>query len=136
MDISGDALAQSGFGGIMKRLLGIKTVILSILILGSSSYAAEMTQEKWMSFMTKNLPAELCSTGSHYRTCYEITAQECENTASVAAETCIGRFAFELPETLGYQAIREWGPKIGKCVEDVLDETYAAQKINSEACNK
>ena len=85
--------------------------------------------------MVKGLPAAFCSPDQFYRTCFELTAQECVETVTSAAEDCLDRFADDLPETFTFKEGRKWGPMIEKCIDETYVRETASLKIDSPECN-
>lgn len=97
--------------------------------------AGDLTQEQWIAFMAKGFPAAFCAPDQFYRSCFEVSAEECIETVAFAAEDCLARFAGDLPETFTYEAGRKWGPIIEKCIDEAYVETYSSMKIDSAECN-
>jgi hypothetical protein len=102
----------------------------------SLSYAADLTQDQWVSFMVRNLPSVFCQPGQFYIDCYEVTKEECVDAASSATEACIDNRLQELPEIFTYKESRHWGSIIEKCVDQEYSSTYIDQKKDTEECKE
>lgn len=114
-----------------------KGVFFFVLILSFSvSHAADMAQDQWTSFMTKNMPTVFCKSDQYYRDCYEVTKEECENTAAFAVEACIANHIQELPDTFSYEESRKWGAIIEKCVDEEYSRTFSNQKMDTPECKE
>ena len=119
----------------MNQLL--KGLFLCILIFSfGSGQAADLTQERWINFMTKNMPSLFCKPDQYYRDCYEVTKEECEDTASFAVEACIANYIQDLPDIFSYEESRKWGAVIEKCVDEEYERTYSNQKKDTQECKE
>jgi len=115
----------------------LRNIVLAATLLFpfSISQAGDLTQAQWIAFMIKGLPAAFCAPDQLYRSCFEVTAQECVETVTAAAENCLDRFAGELPEMFTFNEGRKWGPMIEKCIDAVYVGTYSGLKIDNAECN-
>ena len=102
----------------------------------SVGQAADLAQDRWLDFMTKNMPTAFCKSGQYYLDCYEVTKEECEDTASFAVETCIGKHIQTLPEFFSYEESRKWGAIIEKCVDEEYSRTFGNQKMDTPECKE
>ena len=119
----------------MNRLL--RSIFLFGLLLSFSiSSAADLTQDQWINFMTKNMPALFCKPDQYYRDCYEVTKEECEDTAAFAVQACITNHMQELPDIFSYEESRRWGGIIEKCVDEEYSRTFSNQKKDTEECKE
>jgi len=114
-----------------------KGVFFFVLILFFSvSHAADMAQDQWISFMTKNMPTAFCKSDQYYRDCYEVTKEECEDTAAFAVEACIANHIQELPDIFSYEESRKWGAIIEKCIDEEYSRTFSNQKMDTPECKE
>ena len=111
-------------------------VLLAIILFPFSlSQAGDLTQEQWIAFMVRGFPSAFCGPDQFYRNCFEVSAEECTETVTSAAEDCLDEVADELPETFTFEQGRKWGPVIEKCIDAAYVQTYSDLKIDSEECN-
>ena len=112
-----------------------KGFFLFVLISSFSlSQAADLTGDQWINFMTQNMPALLCKPDQYYLDCYEVTKEECEDTAAFAVEACIANHIQELPDVFSYEESRNWGAIIEKCVDAEYRQTFSNQKKDTQEC--
>lgn len=102
----------------------------------SIGQAADLTQDRWRDFMTKNMPSLFCKPDQYYRECYEVTPEECQNAVAFAVEACIADHIQELPDIFTYTDSRRWGAVIEKCVDAEYTITFGNQKIDTDACKE
>jgi len=114
----------------------LKGVLFVLILSFSVSHAADLAQDRWIGFMTKNMPALFCKPDQYYRDCYEVTKEECEDTAAFAVQACIANHIQELPDFFSYEASRQWGATIEKCVDEEYSRTFSNQKKDTQECKE
>lgn len=122
-------------GGIV-NLLSKGAFLIIVIGFFSVCHAADLTQDRWTDFMTKNMPALFCKPDQYYLDCYEVTKEECEETAAFAVEACISTHLQELPDIFSYEESRRWGSIIEKCVDAEYIRTFGNQKKDTPECNE
>ena len=114
-----------------------KGVFLFVLIFSFSvSHAADLTQDQWISFMTKNMPTVFCKPDQYYLDCYEVAKEECKDTVAFAVQACIANHIRELPDSFSYKESRHWGAIIEKCVDEEYSRTFSNQKKDTPECKE
>ena len=107
-----------------------------LILFFSVSHAADLLQDQWINFMTQNMPALFCKSDQYYRYCYEVTKEECEDTAAFAVQACIANHLQELPDIFTYAESRHWGAIIEKCVDEEYSQTFSNQKKDTPECKE
>jgi len=133
-----DMTSESGANQERKMMnLLSKEVFLFILICSFSiGQAADLTQDQFVNFMTKNMPALFCKPGQYYLDCYEVVKEACEDTAAFAVDACISNHMQELPDIFTYDESRKWGGIIENCVDAEYSRAFSNQKKDTQECNE
>ena len=120
---------------MMNRLS--KGVFLFTLVSALSiGHAADMTQDQYASFMTKNIPALFCIPGRYYLDCYEVVKEACEDTAAFGVDACISNHIQEMPNIFTYDESRKWSGIIENCVDAEYRRAFSNQKKDTPECNE
>lgn len=101
-----------------------------------SAEANKIEKADWISQMNTVLPAELCKDATYFRSCFKITAEECNQLLGAATKGCTDKFAGEMPEILTQPADGEkWGGKVGECAGTDFETKNADKRTDTEKCN-
>lgn len=101
---------------------------------GSSSVVLD--RDAWTNQFEAALPVALCNDGTYFRSCFAVTAAECERTAASATRACLRQVRKQLPREFHQPDDgRVWGTKLGACAGTSYDVTLAARKTQSPRCN-
>lgn len=116
------------------NLLRNSVFFLAISLLFTPACAGDLTQERWISIMIRNLPKVFCAKDQFYRVCYDVSQEDCLDAVAQATADCIDENLSLLPEAFAYKDIRHWGPVIENCIDKDYIETYVDFYVDSEEC--
>jgi hypothetical protein len=118
----------------MRRLLA--AFVLAAAVPAAVSADDVVPRDSWVAGVKSALPVAFCQDGSYFRSCFRITAEECESTAASATRVCLAGVQDQLPTALRQPADgAAWGQKVGSCAGGSFEAAKAAQKIDSQKCN-
>jgi hypothetical protein len=93
-------------------------------------------RDVWINAFESALPVALCKDGSYFRSCFPITAPECEQLASSATRVCLGKVKKQLPAKFHQPDDGSaWGRQIGTCTGTSFETTLATRKIHNAKCD-
>jgi len=116
--------------------MDLKYVLLVTTLLPLSSQAVEVNKKDWINAMSTALPTALCNSNQYFRKCFNVSAQECEETMSSAARICLSKSEKHIPNTLIQpEDGTHWGAIVGKCVGEAYELTLITKRHNNATCN-
>jgi hypothetical protein len=93
-------------------------------------------RDVWIANFSTALPVALCRDGSYFRSCFTVSADECERTAASATRVCLAKVKKQLPEKFHQpDEGTEWGSKIGNCVGTAYEVSLPSHRISNAKCN-
>ena len=118
----------------------MRRAALCVVLLSLAGPAARgetvVAKEQWVEGMKTGLPVVFCQEGFYFRTCFRISAEECEETALSTTRVCLANFGDELPSVLLLPLEgQQWGQKIGACAGSTFELKWTERKVRSERCN-
>ncbi|HEY2369798.1 MAG TPA: hypothetical protein VGH87_25540 [Polyangiaceae bacterium] len=101
-----------------------------------SHVTAIVDRDVWIAQFEMALPVALCRDNFYFRSCFTVTADECERTAASATRVCLAKFKKQLPEKFHQpDEGTEWGSKIGNCVGTAYEVALPSHRISNAKCN-
>jgi hypothetical protein len=95
-----------------------------------------IARDVWLDAFKNALPVALCKDRSYFRSCFSVTAAECEQVSASATRVCIGNVRKQLPPKLHQpDEGTAWGRRIGGCVGTSYESTLAQHKLQSPKCD-
>lgn len=94
----------------------------------------KISKNVWMHNVLLNLPKLLCQKDTIYRTCYQLTDEECMGMTRWFTSVCLDNVAKQLPDNLTSEQGEEWGAATGACVNDLFHKVLIAKRIEGENC--
>lgn len=113
-------------------------LIFLVLTLQATTASAEGTvkKENWMAGFKDILPAALCRDRGFFRSCFEISADECHMLLTDATQSCLRQYKDQIPQQLHQPKDgTEWGTKVGVCVGTIIEGSQAAKRIHNTKCD-
>ncbi|MDH5571393.1 MAG: hypothetical protein OEY89_06480 [Gammaproteobacteria bacterium] len=108
-------------------------ILLAITILSSPIQAIEVTKNDWVAAMETALPTAFCNSAQYFRQCFNVTAQECEETASSATRICLNKNKNKIPEILQQPKDgTHWGTVIGACAGEAYEIALIIKRIKNK----
>ena len=84
----------------------------------------------------EDLPPAVCKEGSYFRSCFRVTAKECDDFAWAAVHACLEKLAPQMPAAFRRsEEGAKWGAKTTACAGASYEVTLAARKIDSTKCS-
>nr|WP_316643370.1 hypothetical protein [uncultured Roseateles sp.] len=113
-----------------------KTLPLALILLLSSHFASAdgVARSDWTRLYATVTPKLFCAEGAPIRTCFALSAEQCERSATVAINSCLVKLESDIP--LVIQTKEESvlvGGKIGGCAGRDVGEKHQAS-FSPEAC--
>lgn len=94
-----------------------------------------VSKAMWLEQVTTALPAMLCTDGNYFRTCFDVTLENCVSTGTAATASCVAKIAPEIPNSLILpREGTHWGTMIGRCTGTVLEANITPHRVESDAC--
>jgi hypothetical protein len=116
--------------------LNIKTFLLLGLLFSSYSYAVDVSKNDWLTAMKSALPAAFCNSQMYFRQCFEVSAEECEETAASTTRICLKNNESEIPDVLHQPKDgTRWGTVVGECAGSAYETTLIKKRISNSKCN-
>jgi hypothetical protein len=113
--------------------------ILFCLLLAAVPFytqASEVTKADWINSMSTVLPAAFCNADQYFRQCFEVSAQECEETAATATRVCLNKYKNDIPNLLNQpEDGSHWGSIIGSCTGEAYEIALIKQRSSDTKCN-
>ncbi|PKM46073.1 MAG: hypothetical protein CVV05_03575 [Gammaproteobacteria bacterium HGW-Gammaproteobacteria-1] len=110
--------------------------LLTVMMFPYSLHAAEVSKSDWISAMTTVLPTAFCNSSQYFRQCFNVTAQECEETAASAARVCLNKNKDQIPEVLHQpQDGTHWGTVVGACAGEAYELALVKKRISNSKCD-
>ncbi len=101
-----------------------------------SQTTAIVDRDVWIAQFEIALPVALCRDNFYFRSCFTVTAEECERTAASATRVCIAKVKKQLPEKFHQpDEGTAWGSKIGNCVGTAYEVALPSHRISNAKCN-
>jgi hypothetical protein len=95
-----------------------------------------VTKAAWIDAMKTALPVAFCQDNTYFRSCFTISQEECESTATSATRVCLSKVENAIPAMIHQPAEgSSWGEKVGSCAGNAFDATRAGQKLDTPKCN-
>jgi hypothetical protein len=114
----------------------IKFLIIIVALLSTKSYAVEVAKQDWLIAMKSALPAAFCNSPMYFRQCFNVTAEQCEETAISATRICLKNNETNIPNILIQpQDGTHWGTVIGTCAGEAYEVALIKQKISNPKCS-
>lgn len=114
----------------------INALLFLVLSVPFSASAVEVSKADWLNAMSTALPTAFCQANGYFRQCFDITGEECEDTAASATRICLKKHNDSIPEILVQpEDGTRWGSLIGRCAGEAFDATLANKRKNTEQCN-
>lgn len=118
----------------MVKMIGLATASLCLLAAGPAR-AKEVSKAEWIDTMKTALPTAFCAEGTPFRTCFEVTQEECEDAAASAVRLCLKKLQSKIPAKLQQPRDGEkWGQKVGECAGNSYTAALAKKKLNTKEC--
>jgi len=117
--------------------MNIKIVIfLGIATFSCSILAVEVNKNNWVNAVKTALPTVFCNSNQYFRQCFNVTAQECEETASSTTRICLNKNKDKIPAIL--QQPKDgtyWGTIVGTCAGEAYEIALIKKRIRNKKCN-
>ena len=102
---------------------------------GAVGQTTEVPLERWLRHMQSALPPVFCADGTAIRSCFSLTAQECEKSMFAVTRTCIANMRSEFPATVQLpQQGTKLGGDIGECATDAYAALHRAKYTPTDIC--
>ncbi len=110
-------------------------VVLALALALSARANTVVSRDDWVAAMRTGLPVALCKSGSYFRACFEVSAEQCEQIALSATRTCLADLSPKIPETL-VQPVdgTKWGKKVGACAGNAYEAALAEKHLGTAVC--
>lgn len=106
------------------------------LLLANVVWSKEVPSEQWLEAMRTTMPTVLCDSAQYFRQCFDVTAQECEETAASSTRVCINDVEHLIPEMMRLPADgNAWGTRIGQCAGTAYEAALRDKRISNPKCN-
>lgn len=88
-----------------------------------------VTKKAWMNSMLINMSAYACEPTGYYRSCYELTQDECLDKAIDVTEICLKKHDSQIPEQIVQPRDgKKYGTMVGECFGDRFTSPYIKKK--------
>ena len=86
--------------------------------------------------MQEALPGYFCKNESYFRSCFQVSEEQCLYVADAATSTCLARFTEQIPDSLNQpQDGTHWGEKVGACAGTLYEYKLIKVRISSQKCD-
>jgi hypothetical protein len=98
-------------------------------------------KQSWLDLLRATLPSIFCSEGSYFRSCFEVTADECLKVAAESTELCLAKSEKDVPDLLALtsetssDSAAHWSSVIGECAGSGYEESLLAKRIGGGKCD-
>jgi hypothetical protein len=93
-------------------------------------------RNEWLVEIQDILPASVCISSGYFRSCYDISADECHDLMTEAIKSCASQYRTQIPAQLEQpEDGTKWGTKIGVCAGTIVEPSLSKRRIPSEKCN-
>lgn len=116
--------------------MNFKYFFVAILLAPVCVQATEVSKTIWVKHMHTALPTALCNSSNYLRQCYDVTAQQCEETSASATRICLSEYDKDIPDVLVQpEEGTHWGTVVGRCAGEAYAATLASSFKNTPECN-
>jgi len=86
--------------------------------------------------MHKDLPPAFGKDGSYFRSCFRVSAKDCDGYAWAATHACLEKLQSQMPIAFHHpEEGSKWGAKVTACAGASFELTRASDKIDTTKCN-
>ncbi|HEU4383780.1 MAG TPA: hypothetical protein VFR85_09790 [Anaeromyxobacteraceae bacterium] len=118
----------------MVKTIGLASALLCLLA-AAPARAQEVDKATWIETMKTALPTAFCAEGTPFRTCFQVTQEECEDAAASAVRLCLKKLQSQIPAKLKQPKDGEkWGQKVGECAGNSYTAALATKKLKTKEC--
>lgn len=113
-------------------------IILGFFIFMSGAalvYGEDISRDKWLSNIKKDLRKSMCVKTSFFRRCFEVSKDQCSETAGRAINGCINELKGHIPVKIRKDNTDDWGVRLGRCAGAAYEKELSKRAIQSEECN-
>jgi len=89
---------------------------------------------QWAEHMETTTPVFMCQRDSAWRTCYSISAQQCEEDIASATRVCLRKLDSRIPTTLVRSQGVALGSEIGECVTEAFAAVHEKDERDTADC--
>jgi hypothetical protein len=82
------------------KTIGLAVALLCSLAPARARGQQEVSKADWIETMKTALPTGFCADGTPFRTCFEVTQEQCEDAAASATRLCLKKFQRQIPAKL------------------------------------
>lgn len=108
---------------------------LPVSICFASQDGYELSRDTWLSILGSEL-AKSCSDLENSPFCFVKSQAACEQFMPVAAEECVNRYRYEIPERVTREDVNKWSPKLGRCIVEELITAAGGDNVDlNRTCN-
>ena len=96
-----------------------------------------VSKKDWIEMMQAKIPSASCEEDLPFRKCFNITQNECIETAIRGINTCFKKISPKIPSKLKQpKDVEKWGALVGACVARHFQGTLSAKIIDSPYCRQ
>ena len=118
-----------------RQRLSLHSLLLFAAFLHQPMAHAQVARADFLSEFPTILATNLCKASAYFRTCFDVSAEECENMVTSAAISCVKRYASDIPKQLGAAEEEHHGGVLGGCAGETYATEFLARRLNDKACN-
>ncbi len=113
----------------------IATALLCLLAAAPAHAQQTVSRADWMETMKTALPTAFCADDTPFRTCFEVTQEQCEETVASAVRVCLKKLQSKIPARLKQpEDGTKWGQKVGECAGNSYTAVLAKKKLKTKEC--
>lgn len=117
-------------------MLSVVVLVQFSLFFASKVISDEVSKEIWVDTMRTALPTTMCRSGRFFRKCFNVSTEECAETALLATRICLHKYITQIPDTLIQPKDGAvWANIVGECAMESYHSSLAAKFIDTHECN-
>ena len=99
------------------------------------SHGENVSRDKWISGMQKDLKKSMCSKTSFFRKCFQVSQKQCNDVAERVIARCVKELEGQIPVVIKDKNTGNWGQKLGRCAGGAYEKELSSNAIQSDKCN-
>lgn len=100
-----------------------------------ASYKYVVSNEEWMTMMSRDLPSAFCDSREYYGFCFDTDRDTCSLTVQKIASRCYRRISIPRSVRLSTHGI-DLGQWLGRCVGGEYEKQMSAKRKNNAVCKE
>lgn len=116
----------------MKIRIGL---LIATICTPAQVLAEDVARDEWIAGMRAGIAANACADQQLFRTCFDISRQQCEETMQSATDNCVQQMGSRIPDSVEVPGqSRALGEEVGQCAGEAYGKRLAGKMLDKPEC--